>query len=176
MVLARAKSAALCLRSSGGRSKPPRISSFAPRCTGFREWRRFSSARMSAKRQARRSRVAWARSAITFVREPPETTSALIVTPRRRSFHFSRRPICAASSCTALIPFSGASPACEARPWTMSCASPTPLREVFSRPRGPSDGSSTNTASLRWASSSINLRDDSLPISSSEVHKNTRRF
>ena len=104
---------------------------------------------MSAWRQARRSSVAAARSAMTLAREPPETMSALMVTPRRRSFHFSRRAICAASSCTALMPFSGARPAWEARPWTMSSASPTPLREVFSKPRGPSDGSSTKTASLR---------------------------
>jgi len=53
---------------------------------------------------------------------------------------------------------------------------PTPLRAVFSRPRGPKEGSTTKTASLRRASVSKNLREDSLPISSSEVQTKTRRL
>ena len=40
----------------------------------------------------------------------------------------------------AWTPFSGARPACEARPWTISFASPTPLREVLMRPRGTERG------------------------------------
>jgi hypothetical protein len=50
------------------------------------------------------------------------------------------------------------------------------LRAVFSRPSRPADGSSTSTASLRRASASIHRRDESLPISSSEVNRNTSRF
>src|SRR5437870_10046912 len=71
--------------------------------------------RMSDDRRARRSRTARARSAITLVRVPPSTISALMLTPRRPSFHLSIRVSCAASSYTALMPSSGARPAWEAR-------------------------------------------------------------
>ena len=52
-------------------------------------------------------------------------------------------------------------------------SSPHPLRDVFTAPPG-SDGSSTSTAALRRASSSIAARDVSLPISSSVVHEHRR--
>ena len=84
--------------------------------------------------------------------------------------------MCSASSCTAFTPFSGSTPACAQRPVTIISAVPTPFRAVFNRPLRPKEGSSTSTASLRRASLVIARRELALPISSSEVHKNTNFF
>lgn len=124
----------------------------------------------------RKSTTARACSAMTLVRVPPATTSTLTVIPRRALPKFITRSICSATSCTALTPASGFTPACAARPRTTISTSPTPLRAVFSRPSSPVAGSSTSTASLRLASRSMGGRDVLLPISSSEVHRKTTRL
>src|SRR5579863_8124143 len=74
------------------------------------------------------------------------------------------------------MPVSGFSPLCAARPVTRSSISPTPLRAVFSAPRGSAAGSSTRTASLSRASRSMSRREHSLPISSSDVHRQAISF
>ena len=66
--------------------------------------------------------------------------------------------ICLASSCTALAPAPGSTPACDEMPSATSSNSPTPLRAVFTAPPG-SAGSRTSTAALSRASDSIAARE-----------------
>ena len=88
--------------------------------------------------------------------------------PRFRRVNPAMRSICRAISTTAFAPFSKSRPACAARPRTVIRKSPTPLRAVFSFPSSPVPGSSTSTAALCLAASSVSSRDDGLPTSSSE--------
>ena len=162
--------------SIGGRCSPPLTSIFAPSKMG-RSARIFLTSRcISARRTARASITACALAGITLDRTPPEITSAFTVTPRRASLNFTIRAICSAISCTALTPSCGFTPACAARPVALTSNPPMALRCVFSFPVAPVPGSSTNTALLRPASFSINFCDDSLPVSSSEVHRKTNRL
>ena len=92
--------------------------------------------------------------------------------PRDRSCSAVIARIWCASSTIALAPLPGSRPACAGMPCTSSSNSPQPFRLVFAAPPG-SDGSSTSTAWLRRASSSIIARDVPLPTSSSVVHNIT---
>ena len=72
-----------------------------------------------------------------------------------------------AISVVALIPFSGSSPACAARPWTSMTKSAVPLRPIFTAPF--IDASKTKTARALLADSSMRARDALEPTSSSVV-------
>ena len=109
-----------------------------------------------------------ASAAMTLVRVPPLMTPGLTVMPRSSLVNLAIFSICRASSTIALAPFEKSTPACEATPRTFTVKSPTPLRAVFSFPVGPVPGSNTNTATLCLAASSVRVRDESLPTSSSE--------
>ena len=133
-----------------------------------------SSRRASSIVAARASTTARACSATTLGRSPPATTPTFSVTPRPGSRSFPTAAICAASSSTALAPRVGSIPAWAGTPRTRSSNSPHPLRPVLTAPPG-SAGSSTKTAPLRRASSSISPREERLPRSSSAVHSMTTR-
>ena len=120
------------------------------------------------------STVADASSATTFGRVPPAITPTLSDTPGATARSRCRSTIWAASSWTALEPWSGSTPACAATPCTLRRNSPHPFRAVLTAP--PSrPGSSTNTASLWRASRSMTERELTLPRSSSDVHSMTIR-
>ena len=94
------------------------------------------------------------------------------VVPVDGSPNVAMQPISSAAATNELIPFSGSSPACAARPWTRTSNVPVPLRPVFSAP--PSAlGSRTSTAPHAAARSSISARDVLEPISSSLFTSNS---
>jgi len=121
--------------------------------------------------KARRSRSARARPG--YIRACATSwMPALTVTPRRKSFHPAM-----AASCRPIRDgvdtFLWRRPACEARPCTINSLHRLPCAPSSAAARAEG-GSSTKTAScgaLRFE----NLREDSLPISSSEVQRKTRR-
>ena len=135
---------------------------------------RRSRRRASSIVAARASMTARACSATTLGRSPPSMNPTFSVNPRSWSRSAPTAWICAASSSIALAPRVGSMPAWAAMPCTRSSNSPQPLRPVLTAPPG-SAGSSTKTASARRASSSIRLRDERLPRSSSAVHNITTR-
>ena len=113
---------------------------------------------------------AWA--ATTLGRVPADATPTLIVVPLAGSASALRASTWCASSSTALIPFSGSTPAWAARPPTSRTKSAMPLRAVLMAPPLAA-GSRTSTAAAWRAVSSIKARELALPISSSEVDSTT---
>ena len=166
------------VRSSGGRFIPPRTSIRAPFRIG-RRLRSFRSMRRRIRQRANNEYPLRARacSGTTFEAVPPVTTVACTVIPRRGSFIFISRAICSASSCTAFTPCSGSIPACAARPVTIISAVPTPLRAVLRRPSRAERRleHQHRVAAPRFALD-FAAANVALPISSSEVHKKTRRL
>ena len=77
-----------------------------------------------------------------------------------------------AASTRALTPFSGSSPACDARPWTTTSNPPVPLRPVLTAPPSAAP-SSTRTAPQARARSSISALDAPEPTSSSDVNSSS---
>ena len=103
---------------------------------------------------------------------PALATVGVTVVPSSALPNVEMRCTWCASSRSALIPFSGSNPACEARPVMRTSNVPVPLRAIFNAP--PSAlGSSTSTAPFlpsACARSSMSARLVEEPISSSAVH------
>ncbi len=171
------KKAALIFRSSGGRSNPPLISSLAPRLNGPQSAQTFLSFRISATLSARKSKTARAlvrdhirpRPALDDIRVHADPAFYIVPFLQRAK---SATPVHGSRSRhpAALIPRAKRAHAqsipLRRRPSAKSsavpaCQTPAPAQ--------------TPHRSCR-ASASSNFRDDPLPISSSEVHKNTTRF
>ena len=111
---------------------------------------------------------AWSSPARRCRRCPPWPTVGVTVVPVSGSPNVAIRAISCAAATSELMPFSGSSPACAARPCTATSNVPVPLRPVFNAP--PSAlGSSTSTAPHASARSSISARDAFEPTSSSAV-------
>ena len=111
-----------------------------------------SAASSSSRLGARRSTSRTASSATTFGRLPPLTTPTFRVTP-------SQRPLSASSSITwwaaariALRPFSGSTPACAARPWTVRRRSTVPFRADTMSPLARAHSRTKQTSEARASS------------------------
>ena len=134
-----------------------------------RSMRTFSSGKTT-----RTSTLIIAASGTTFSALPAVATVGVTVVPSSGRAIATIRRTCSESSISALIPFSGSRPACEARPAICTVKVPTPLRAIFNAP--PSAlGSSTSTAPVARARASISSREVSEPTSSSAVIKTSTR-
>ena len=142
----------------GGRFTLPETFIVAPSTTGFNCDISSSMRSFSSGNTTRTSTLIIAASGTTFSELPAVATVGVTVVPSSTRAIATMRCTCAASSTSALIPFSGSSPACEARPTIFTVKVPTPLRAIFNAP--PSAlGSSTSTAPVARARDSINSRD-----------------
>ena len=121
----------------------------------------------------RTSTVALLSGATTFALRPPSIVPTLTVIPFSTSLSAKSFWMTSESSKIALAPFPGSRPACAAFPRTVIEKLPTPLRAVLRSPSGPSEGSSTKQRSALRAKRMITRVDSWLPISSSELMKNT---
>ncbi len=79
-----------------------------------------SSAAASLSRSTRMSISARASAATTLLRVPPAITPGFTVTPRSSRVNPAIRSICRASSTMALAPAGKSTPACDARPRTVT--------------------------------------------------------
>ncbi|RIH89918.1 hypothetical protein Mlute_00166 [Meiothermus luteus] len=160
--------------SMGGRLRPPSRRKRAPGSSGLSALSAVSIRSASAWVQTLRSISTQASAATTLEVVPPRTTLGPRMVPFSQSCRATMRGIWWASSKMALTPFSGSTPWWAALPWAVSRYCPTPLRATFRSPL-PMGGSSTSTAWLRRAASSMAALEAWEPTSSSGVKRSSSR-
>ncbi len=128
----------------GGRLIDPLTVTVAPGTVGESAANAASTRAFSAGSLMRVSTMMWAAAGTTFSVVPADATVGVTVVPTSGRANEAIACTWAASSTSELMPFSGSSPACDARPAMSTRNVPTPLRPTFSAPPS-ADGSMTST-------------------------------